>query len=127
MKVVWVVLSVFSIFILLFSPVIFKYWIGNSVIVPFPLSIAMCIYVIVYIWQTIHVFLLNGIGKIRLQLYLVIISGVLNIPLAIFMGKRFGLIGITIISTLLFTFMGILFSIQVKKILNKTAINIWNK
>lgn len=127
MKIIWVLLLFFSIFILVFSNVIFKYWIGNSVIVPFSLSIAMCIYVIVYLWQTIHVYLLSGIGKIRLQLYLVIISGIINIPLAIFMGKRFGLIGITLISTLLSVIMGIVFSIQVQKILNNSATGIWNK
>ena len=102
-------------------------WVGDAVSVPFALSAAMSSYVIVYIWQTMHVFFLNGIGKIRLQLYLVIFSGLINIPLAIFLGKRIGLVGITLTSTMLFTFMGIVFSIQTRKILNKTAIGIWNK
>ena len=127
MEKIWVLMVVFTIVLLLFSPLIFKFWIGDRVKFPFALSFAMCLYVIVYIWQNIHVFLLNGIGKIRLQLYLVIISGLINIPLAIFMAKRFGLIGITLTSTFLFLIMGIIFSIQTRKILNKTAINIWNK
>lgn len=127
MKKIWVLLIICTISILLFSPWIFKLWVGNSVEVPFTLSVAMSSYVIVYIWQTIHVFFLNGIGKIRLQLYLVIFSGLINIPLAIFLGKKLGLVGITLTSTLLFIFMGIIFSIQTKKILNNTAIKIWNK
>jgi O-antigen/teichoic acid export membrane protein len=127
MKKIWLLLIIFTIVILFISPWIFKIWVGDSVSIPFALSIAMSSYVIVYIWQTIHVFLLNGIGKIRLQLYLVMFSGVINIPLAIFLGKRLGLVGITVTSTILFIFMGIIFSIQTKKILNKTAVNIWNK
>jgi O-antigen/teichoic acid export membrane protein len=126
-RMVWVFLIVLSVLLLLGSPWIYKIWIGDAVIVPFALSAAMASYVIVYIWQTMHVFFLNGIGKIRLQLYLVIFSGLINIPLAIFLGKKFGLVGITMTSTLLFTFMGIVFSIQTKKILNKTAVSIWNK
>src|ERR1035437_1086220 len=127
MKKIWVLLIICTISILLSSPWIFKWWLGNSVDVPFKLSIAMSSYVIVYIWQTIHVFFLNGIGKIRLQLYLVIFCGSINIPLAIFLGKKIGLAGITITSTLLIAFTAIIYSIQTHKILNNTAVNIWNK
>ena len=126
MRKIWVLLIIFSFVMLLASPYIYHVWV-SSIKVPFGLSIAMSIYVVVYIWQTMHVLLLNGIGKIKLQLYLVIISGTLNIPLAIFMGKKFGLIGITIASTILFFIMGILFSVQTQKILNNTAKNIWDK
>jgi O-antigen/teichoic acid export membrane protein len=127
MRKVWGLLIISTIILLSFSPWIYKVWVGDKVTVPFALSAAMTSYVIVYIWQTIHVFFLNGIGKIRLQLYLVIFSGLINIPLAIILGKKLGLVGITLTSTLLFTFMGIVFSIQTKRILNKTAVNIWNK
>lgn len=127
MKKIWVLLIIFTISILLSSPWIFKWWVGNSVDVPFSLSIAMSSYVIAYIWQNIHIYFLNGIGKIRLQLYMVIFSGLINIPLAIFLGKKIGLVGITLTSTLLFIFMGIIFSIQTQKILNNTATGIWNK
>ena len=78
-------------------------------------------------WQTIHVFLLNGIGKIKLQLYLVVFSSFINIPLAIFLGGKIGLVGIILASTVLFTFMGIVFSIQTKKIINNKASKIWNQ
>jgi O-antigen/teichoic acid export membrane protein len=101
MRKIWYLLIIFSIMILLASPLIYKLWVKDLVKVPFALSMAMSSYVIVYIWQTIHVFLLNGIGKIKLQLYLVIFTGLINIPLAIFLGKKMGLVGITLTSTLL--------------------------
>lgn len=127
MKMVWGLLTIFTVLVLLASPWIYKLWVGTSVTVPFALSAAMGSYVIVYIWQTIHVFFLNGIGKIKLQLYVVIFCGIINIPLAIFLGRIMGLVGITLTSTLLFIFMATIFSIQTKKILNKSAVNIWNK
>ena len=124
---IWLVLILFTVILLLISPYLFKLWLGDKVQVPFVLSMAMSSYVIVSIWQTIHVFFLNGIGKVKLQLYLVLFSSLINIPMAIFLGRKFGLVGITITSTILFAIMGIVFSIQTRKILNNTATKIWNE
>jgi O-antigen/teichoic acid export membrane protein len=127
MKRIWVLLIICTMILLLFSPWIYKLWVGKSIEVPFTLSIAMSSYVIAYIWQTIHVFFLNGIGKIRLQLYLATFCGLINIPIAVFMGKKIGLAGITFTSTILIVFSAIIYSIQTHKILNNTAKYIWNK
>ena len=116
-----------TICLLLISPFVFQLWLGDSVKIPFTLSVAMTIYVIAYSWHTIHVFLLNGIGKVRLQLYLIVISAIVNIPLAIFFGKKIGLAGITFSNAILLIIMGIIFSIQCKKILNNSASGIWIK
>jgi O-antigen/teichoic acid export membrane protein len=125
MQKYWLFLIVITICLLIISPNVFKLWLGESFKIPFTLSIAMAFYVIAFTWQTIHVFLLNGIGKVRLQLYLVVISAVINIPIAIFLGHKIGLAGITISNALLFTIMGIVFYVQCKKILNKKDFGIW--
>ena len=122
----WFVLSLCAVFLLLFSPWLYHLWVGKTVIVPLNLSIAMCVYCVAFIWQAIHVQLINGTGKIRLQLYLGIFAMLLNIPLCIFLGRRMGLAGITWSNTIFFIIMGILFSIQTKKIINKTATGIFN-
>ncbi|MEX2566529.1 MAG: oligosaccharide flippase family protein [Cyclobacteriaceae bacterium] len=126
-RTIWIFASLASVLMIFASPFLYKVWIGDSVEVPFSLSVAMSTYVIASIWQTMHVFFLNGIGKIKLQLILVSISALLNIPMAIFLGKHFGLVGITLTSTLIFATMGIVFSIQTYKILNKSATGIWAK
>ena len=82
-KNVWLIFVACTIVILITSPIIIRLWVGENVKVPFMLSVAMCMYVIAITWQSIHVYFLNGIGKIQIQLYLVIISGLINIPLAI--------------------------------------------
>ena len=127
MQKYWLLLIVLTICLLLISPFVFQLWLGDSVKIPFTLSVAMTIYVIAYSWHTIHVFLLNGIGKVRLQLYLIVISAIVNIPLAIFFGKKIGLAGITFSNAILLIIMGIIFSIQCKKILNNSASGIWIK
>lgn len=126
-KRVWI-LQIFITFLLLISSKwIFEFWVGDKIKIPFTLSLSFGLYVIVCTWQSMHVYLLNGIGKIRLQLYLVTISGVVNIPISIFLGRRYGLAGITFANTLLFFIMGIIFYVQSNKIINQKANGIWNK
>ncbi|MDN3584442.1 lipopolysaccharide biosynthesis protein [Mucilaginibacter flavus] len=126
-KKVWLVLSLCTVLLLLASPWLYALWLGKSVAVPFSLSVSMCLYTIVSIWQTIHVYLLNGTGKIKLQLYLVTASAVVNIPLAILLGRWFGLAGVTAANTVLFIIMSAVFYIQTNKIINKTATGVFNE
>ncbi len=127
MRQLWLALAIGSLVLFLVSQTLYKLWIGKAVIIPVSLSLGMAFYVMAYMWQTLHVYLLNGVGKVRLQLYLVIGSSLANIPLAIFLGRHFGLAGIVSASTILFTIMGIIFSIQCEKIINQTATGIWDK
>lgn len=127
MRQLWLVLAIGSLALFLVSQTLYKFWIGKAVIVPVSLSLGMAFYVMAYMWQTLHVYLLNGVGKVRLQLYLVIASSLANIPLAIFLGRKFGLAGIVSANTVLFTIMGIVFSIQCEKIINQTAVGIWDR
>ncbi|HEY5535408.1 MAG TPA: oligosaccharide flippase family protein [Ignavibacteria bacterium] len=126
-KKVWYLLILLTILLLFTSTFIFKLWIGESIEVPFSLSVALSFYVIVNSWQAIYIHFLNGIGKIHIQLYLVIVFSILNIPIAIFLGKRIGLAGITYSNTVIFIIMGIIYAIQAKKIINNRANGIWNK
>ena len=122
----WFALSFCAVLLLLISPWIYNAWLGKTISVPFSLSIAMCVYCMAFIWQAIHVQLINATGKIRLQLYIGILAMLFNIPLSIFLVRRIGLAGITWSNTAFFIVMGIFFSIQTKKIINQTATGIFN-
>jgi O-antigen/teichoic acid export membrane protein len=87
----------------------------------------MGIYVAVYLWHNLHVIILNGIGKIRLQLYLVIISSVANIAISVLLSKIIGLNGVIISNAFVFLVMGIILAVQCNKILNNNSDKIWNK
>ncbi len=127
MRQLWLALAIGALMLLLVSQSLYKLWIGKAVIIPVSLSLGMAFYVMAYMWQTLHVYLLNGVGKVRLQLYLVIGSSLANIPLAVFLGKHYGLAGVVSANTILFTIMGIIFSIQCEKIINQTATGIWDR
>jgi len=113
--------------ILIVSPFIYKIWLHGSVIIPWSLSLAMTLNVIVSCWQMIYIFFINGIGKVRLQLYLVVFTSLVNIPMAIFLGKKIGLAGITFANIILYIIIGISMFIQTNRILNNKAEGIFNK
>ena len=124
---VWVLLTGLTVIVLFISPFFFKIWLGDKVQVPFSLSIAMSTYVVSYIWMNIYTLLLNGVGKIRLQLYVSILSSIVYIPLVIILGKIWGLEGITYLSTAFFVLTGIICSLQIKKLLNNSAKGVWSQ
>jgi O-antigen/teichoic acid export membrane protein len=121
------ILSLIIVLLLAISPFVYRLWLHDKVQVPFSLSLVVSIYIILLCWMTLNCFLLNGIGKIRLQLYLYLVSTLINIPIAIFLGKVIGLIGVPLSNSLVLIFMASILHIQCKKIINNSATGIWNK
>lgn len=59
---------------LLISPYIYKIWIGDKVSISFGLSVAVLIYNIVIMFGGIFVAVINGSGKLKVQMYACMIS-----------------------------------------------------
>lgn len=127
MRKIWAALSLCSIFLLWLSPHLYRWWLGDKVVISNSLSLAITLYLIVFMWQTLHVYFLNGVGKIRLQLILVSIAGIVNLLLAIYLGKQFGLPGIITANTIVFVILGTVFTIQTEYIIQQKATKIWLK
>jgi len=123
----WIGFTLLTFIIFLCSPVLFRWWMGDKVVVPMSLSAALAFYVVSFTWHQIHVTLLNGTGKLVVQLMMVLVCGLVNIPLAIILGKSIGLPGITLANAVLFVIMGTVYYIQGKKITDQTADGIWNR
>ncbi|HEX3386492.1 MAG TPA: lipopolysaccharide biosynthesis protein [Mucilaginibacter sp.] len=123
----WMMFSIVSILMLICSSYAYRLWLSGTIQVPYAISFAMMLYAIGYNWISLLCYLLNGIGKIRIQLYIYIFSIFVNIPLAIFLGKFFGVAGVTLSNVIIFVIMGAVLWIQSIKVLNKSAIGVWNK
>lgn len=127
--IVWVLVVLGTIVLLAVSNVFYTFWLGDKVKIPFLLSLFMMLYVVIINWNNIFAFFLNGIGKIRLQLYYGIFVAILNIPLSIIFAKQFNLgsAGV-LLATCLCLFSGsILAPLQYYKIINNKARGIWAK
>lgn len=109
------------------SPVVYKLWIGDKANIPFLMTVLVAVYMVIYNWDSLQVNLINGIGTIKLQLYVTLIGLVLHIPLSLFLGRYIGAYGV--ISSMIFIniIYSIFFTIQINKILNKKATGIWIK
>lgn len=123
----FLLLIIATILLLIGSPLIFKLWLGKEFSIPISLSLVMSVYVLEFCWMLIHCFFLNGIGKIRLQLYLYIGSTSINIPMAIYLGRFCGIQGVTLSNIIVMFIMGVVLYIQCRKIVNKSAVGIWDK
>lgn len=123
----WGVICIIGIIMVAFSPLFYKIWIGDSVSMPFAISVAMFFLVIAQTLGNMFMTLINGIGTIRIQLITYIIFAIIAWPLFSISGKAFGLIGIIAIPATVYLAQGIIALVQIKKILNGTAKGIWLK
>jgi O-antigen/teichoic acid export membrane protein len=120
-------LFVLSLVMLAVSPYVYRLWLGTNVTIPFSLSVAIAIFMSLSSYRTIFNYYMNAGGKVMLQMYLVIISGLINIPLAVFLCKWKGVTGV-LASTILLCIVSAIFEVvQYKKLINQTATGIWNK
>ena len=111
------------------SPFAYSIWIGDKANIPIAMTIAVCIYMVIYNWDSLQVNLINGVGSIKLQTYVTLIGIVLHIPLSLFLGVvcRLGTIGVIISTIVINTIYASFFTIQINKIINKNAFGIWIK
>lgn len=123
----WFFFALGTIALYFLAPFIYKIWLSNTIPLPKSLSFVLLIWVLAYSWQTMYVYFLNGIGKIRLQLYLIIFTSIINIPLAIYLSQTIGLAGITLSNDLVFILLGVIYYIQTKLILANKAQGIFNR
>ncbi len=109
------------------APYFYSIWIGDAEYIPFEINLIIALLVIFTILSSLHFYILNGLSKLRIQIYTIIGGVFLNIPLSIFFGNQFGLVGILLPSVLYNLFSAIIYAYQVNLILNGTAKGNWNK
>ncbi|WP_299797901.1 MATE family efflux transporter [uncultured Maribacter sp.] len=122
--------SITTLFLLVvFSKIFYSLWIGNRVIIPFSLSVYMAIYFGVKIFYLPFTFFINGTGKVKLQMYAIISTSIINIPLSVLFAKTlgFGVSGVILATIICIIPHALISPIQYSKIINKKAYGIWNK
>jgi len=128
LRVVWVLLSVIVVPIVYFSSdFLFHAWLGNSVHISKPLSFTMALYAIGHSILTLNSYLLNGLGKLRIQLILYCLACTMNIPLSIMLARIYGTPGVAASSVIIFFFIGIIMWIQNSRIVEQRAKGRWNQ
>lgn len=107
------------------SPFVYHFWIGDKAEVPFIMTCLVGIYVSMYCSMNLNGYLLSGMGKIQLSTIMSCGGMILHIPLSLFLSRYIGAYGV--ISSMIFITLvyAVVFHIQVNKILSNTAKGIW--
>lgn len=106
---------------------VYAVWVGNRVTVPFSVSFALGLSVVIICWNNTTVAVINGLGKVKIQLFCSVVAACVNIPLAIYLGRELdlgsaGVMLATCLSLLPATVTG---TIQARKLINGSARGIW--
>lgn len=126
---VWVGIAFLSFFMLIISDWFYFQWMKMNLNIPFSLSLVLNLFMLVVAWNGIFIAFVNGVGKIRLQVYLSIIPVFFTIPLSYFFVKimGWGITGVASIMLLFNLIISVITTFQVFLIINKKDKGIWSK
>jgi O-antigen/teichoic acid export membrane protein len=103
---------IISVLILIaFARDIINIWVGPEIKFPYSLVILMGVYTILFAWNNIYAYFVNGVGRIKPQMYSSILAALMNIPISVYFATHLGL-GVSgvilgsIVSLSLFAFVG---------------------
>ncbi len=127
LEMVWILSVAVGIVMLAVSSVFFRIWIQDKVEVPVLLSIGVLVLTLSQILGNIYMYMINGIGTIRIQLVIYLLMAIIAWPLLSLSCRIFGVAGIIIVPTLTYLFQAVLSKIQLGKLLNNRAEGWWCK
>jgi O-antigen/teichoic acid export membrane protein len=106
----------------------FNIWVGGRVMPGTGLIILFGIFGIFQMYGATYSLFMNGIGKIKLQFYSLLVSALLFVPMVMLLYKLgFGLISLVIPGILINVSNSVLFRYQFRLVMLRKARGIWNR
>lgn len=127
LELIWMGTIFAGLVMLLLAPFAYKIWVGDMVTISFSLDICMYVYYIFYILGYIYMSMINGIGTIRIQVIIYLSFAAISWPFLVFSCKVFGVCGVLISPLIVYALQALLGKIQLRKLMNGTAVGIWSK
>lgn len=126
---IWIIQVIAVFLLILVAQEIYRIWVGSHIQIPLSLSVSLGVYCIIYNWNNMYAYFLNGISKIRLQLYCAVITGLLNIPLSYLLALHttLGVSSIVLSNCMCLILFSIVGPVQCSKIISLKAQGIWNR
>lgn len=125
LECLWLLCIPVLILMVLCSNFLYQWWVGNSVSVSFSLSVCMAVYILFQMGGNVYMYLINGTGKVRLQLMVYIILALVALPLINVCCKQYGVNGVLIVPVVAFALQAIVGRMQIWKIIKNKAKGIW--
>ncbi len=123
------VFTIIEIVMFFIAPMVIDFWISGKVVIQNQIHLSLAVFAWLYMFLGSKNYFLNGIGKLGVQIRILIVTAILHVPISYFFcitlsGGIAGLVWGTNICIFINVWVS---SIQVKKILNQTAQGIWNQ
>lgn len=99
----------------LLSKIIFRLWIGDTLDIPYGLSIAVAIYMAIFMWTNLFSSYVNGVSHVGTAIYTMLAAAAIFIPLAVFMSRIFGIVGIPYAMGAVLMIPGVALAMQYRK------------
>lgn len=120
-------ISMLLFIMVVFSDFVYKVWVGPNVHISLSLSIGSAVYMIIIMYSLSYSYILNGIGKLGLQLICTVVAAVSFIPLAWILSKFLGLTGVITALCMINLPGAIVNKMQYEKLMCGKAHGIWIK
>jgi O-antigen/teichoic acid export membrane protein len=88
---IWLILVLAALIMLIFANYAYRLWVGAGIHIDFRISFFMMLYTLIVSFGNIYIIVLNGIGQIRLQMFVNIIGMLLFVPLSYYLSVVLGL------------------------------------
>lgn len=127
LELCWLLSVAGGLLMLALSKPFYGIWIGDKVSVPFLLSLFMFVNIIVSILGNIYMYMINGIGTIRLQLIIYLAAAFIAWPVMSLSARYLGVFGVLIFPTIVYLAQAVAGKIQITKLISGTGSGIWVK
>lgn len=124
---IWLVFVIGSVIMILLADFFYNIWIGNDIQIQLSTTVSLAIYVSVFNLGQIYMYLVNGIGTIRIQLIIYLIFAITAWPLMVLSCRLFGLPGIVILPSMVVFLQALFGRIQIEKAIHGQARGLWGK
>ena len=128
-KMNWMVTGIFTLLLIMIilSPWVYQIWIGDECQVPIGMTIMVALYNLILIMSMRYAYFLNGVGALRLQLYMTIMTIIFIPSVYIVCNLTDNILWLIAVMCICVAPSYFVNMIQFHKILNGTATGIWKK
>lgn len=127
LETIWLLSVLGSIVMILLADFFYEIWIGKDVQVHLSTTISIAIYITIFNIGHIYMYLINGIGTIRIQLIIYLVIALMAWPLMVLSCRLFGLPGVVIVPSMAILLQAVFGKIQISKIIHGHAHGLWMK
>ncbi|MGL5705830.1 MAG: lipopolysaccharide biosynthesis protein [Tannerellaceae bacterium] len=127
MNVLWALFIFVGFIMILISQLVYAYWLNNELKPDYLLLSLLFVYMILWMRYTLYRTFMNAIAKIKMQLIITTMEGLLHIPIIYISSLYFNIYGVVIVMIIWSLINSVWEPIQFNKLINNKAHGIWNK